>query len=365
MGRRRLSSADIGDEDRLLNTIRVIGALDTLDSMDRRDQQDAFQQEALNRQMEMRQKDFQLERERLDLGLATAQKQQDQDRLKIWNETRAEAAASHAALGVPKIDLDSPDGETQLGNWMSYAKAHGVQESSIQAIFEPRVRELAVKKEYSARAQAEALGADGLRLYNALRTSPGSDGNPMSPVEASDLAIKSKGAQKALADAQVYAQEKGMPFTLSSEDWKKIRKKIGTNTSVSAPTGVIPSGPNSVNSADEPEYTKFDPRPIYYDMDGVNEVLNTKLSGKYDQLAKDQAAAQQIWQQGQQANTAQSQASAEKTATETAILKGNAAYIFQTPQAVQAGKATDSQKGSPQQPDLGKFGFGRRPVTTK
>ena len=161
MGRRRLSAGDIGDEDRLLDTVRVIGALDTLDSMDRRDQQAAFQQsgldlreremqqqkDALDRQMGMRLKEFDLEKQRVDLGLVAAQRQQDQDSLNLWNKTRAETAMSYSSKAAMEIDVSSSDGEKKLGDWMSYARANGVDDDSIRSIFGTKLNELGVRKE--------------------------------------------------------------------------------------------------------------------------------------------------------------------------------------------------------------------------
>lgn len=64
MARRNSPSEYIYDpqEDNLLKAARAVQMLDTLDSIDRKDQQAAFQQESLNRQMEMRLKEFELNR---------------------------------------------------------------------------------------------------------------------------------------------------------------------------------------------------------------------------------------------------------------------------------------------------------------
>lgn len=288
MSSRYRSSSFDPDQDNLLKVARAVQILDTVDSLDRRDQQ-----------MEMQNKQLLLEAERNELGKVEAQRLQDLDRLKIWEKGRAETAASYAAAEVSKIDLDTPEGEKALDNWLSYTKANGVSGDDIQIIFGGKMRERDVKAEYHARQQAEALGADGLELYNAFRSSTGPDGNAMGPKKASNLAIESKRAQATLAYWQEKADKAGVPFVLTSEDWGKIKQRIGADPTASAPTGITPAGPNSLNNSPTVNYTTFDPRPVYYNIDGINEAVEKHLKPKLDALSlrDDQKAARDAREQ--------------------------------------------------------------------
>lgn len=133
---------------------------------------------------------------RQDLGLVLeaqrndiAQKQLDTNlhmqKMELWKQDRAATAASYSAAEVPKIDMDAPDAEKQLGNWMSYAQANGVESGTFKDIFGPRLNELAVKKELRARETAETLGAEGLGLYDALRKYQ----DTLSPDQVSNICI--------------------------------------------------------------------------------------------------------------------------------------------------------------------------------
>ena len=226
--------------DALMKAAQSLQMIDQIDAMSRRDQQ-----------MQMQAKGLELENERIGLANVEAQRRQDEDAIKLWNKSRSETAASYAAAEVPKINLDHPDGEKQLGNWMSYAQAEGVTDDSIKAVFEPRLRELGVKKEYRARAQVEALGAEGIELYDAFIR------NGIEPARASRLAIKSEDAKKTLAYWQTFAEKKGTAFI---PDLAKVKKRVG-----------------AADSAQINENT-FDATPYFYDSEALYAEIASKLS---------------------------------------------------------------------------------------
>ena len=251
--------------------------IDQIDAMGRRDQQ-----------MQMQATGLDLENQRIGLANVEAQRRQDEDALKLWNKSRSETAASYAAAEVPKLNLDDPDGEKQLGNWMSYAQAEGVTDDSIKAVFEPRLRELGVKKEYRAREQATTLGNEGLSLYNAFNKLKDADGNPlMDPDRANELATQSKQARETLAYYQKLAADNKTAFILSNEDWAKIKKRVGkggAGSSVQVPTSG--GGASTVGNGLTEE---FDPRPAYYDLDAVTQVISERL-GPQLKVAQELAA---------------------------------------------------------------------------
>lgn len=257
------------DKDSLLKAASLVNIIDNIDQIDRRDRQSQMQEVGLHIQAA----GLELDRQRVNLANVEAQRRQDEDALKLWNKSRSETAASFAAAEVPKIDLDHPDGEKQLGNWMSYAQAEGVSEDSIRAVFEPRLRELGVKKESRAREQAATLGGEGLSLYNAFNKLKDNDGNPlMDPERATELAIQSKQARETLSYYQKLAADNKAAFILTNEDWAKIRKRVGKGGAVQVPTSS--GGANTLGNGLTEE---FDPRPVYYDLDAVTQVISERL----------------------------------------------------------------------------------------
>ena len=248
MSSRSRSSSFNPEEDNLLKVGRAVQILDTLDSMDRR-----------SHQMEMQEKQLLIDFERNELAKATFERQQNMDRLQIWQKGEAETAASYAAAEVPKINLDSPDGEKQLANWLSYAQAKGVSEDSVRSIFGSKMREKDVKTEFRAREQAEALGAEGLELYDSFRKTG------MDPDKASRLAIKSEQAKSTLAYWQKFAEDKGTAFI---PDMAKIKKRVGPSDSV------------TINE------NTFDATPYFYDTDALYSEISSKLSPELQALAK-------------------------------------------------------------------------------
>lgn len=353
------------NEDRMLAAARVMDAANRLGS---RSQQAAFQQAGLNlreremqqeaafqqaglgmreREMEMRLKEFELDQQRVGLGLVEAQRKQDQDRLDIWNKTRAETAMSYSSKAAMEIDVSSSDGEKKLGDWMSYARANGVDDDSIRSIFGTKLNELAVRKEAQINEQAKALGDDGLILFEAIKKTG------VDSAQAQSLASQSAQAQQTLAAWQNYAKEKGVPLVLDASDYASIKKRVGDNQSVKIADG------------------EFDPRPVYYDLDAVNQVISKRLTPELKAQVEQETYDRTLWQndqlaatQNKWANAAQSQASANKAATETAILKGQNPHIFQNPQAAQSGGDTDVAEGSPTLQNKIYGLFNKRPAPT-
>ena len=367
------------EEDSLLKIAKSVQILDTLDSMDRRDQQAAFQQagldireremqqqaafqqagmdireremqqqkESLDRQMQMRLKEFDLEKQRVDLGLVAAQRQQDQDSLNLWNKTRAETAMSYSSKAAMEIDVSSPEGEKKLGDWMSYARANGVDDDSIRSIFGTKLNELGVRKEAQINEQAKALGDDGLILFEAIKKTG------VDSARAQSLASQSIQAQQTLAAWQKYAKEKGVPLVLDADDYASIKKRVGNAQNVTIADGA------------------FDPRPAYYDLDAVNQIISKRLTPELKAQVEQEAYNTTLYQNDLKAatdtklaNAAQSRASAEKTTTETTILKKDRPDAFQNPQAAQSGGDGDQTNGSPKLPSLGYKLFGPRQTPT-
>lgn len=236
------------NEDRMMASMRVLDAADRLNAQANRDKQIQMQEKALL-----------IDFERNELSKATFERQQNMDRLQIWQKGEAETAASYAAAEVPKINLDTPDGEKQLANWLSYAQAKGVSEDSVRTIFGSKMREKDVKVEFRARQQAEALGAEGLELYDAFRKTG------IDPDKASRLAIKSEQAKSTLAYWQKFAEEKGTAFI---PDMAKIKKRVGVSDSV------------QINE------NTFDATPYFYDTDALYSEISSKLSPELQTLAK-------------------------------------------------------------------------------
>jgi hypothetical protein len=350
MGRSRAAAAYSNynpENDGLIQAARAVQVLDTLDSMGRRDQQAAFQKESLDRQMEMRLKEFDLEKQRVDLGLVAAQRQQDQDSLSLWNKTRAETAMSYSSKAAIEIDVSSPDGEKKLGDWMSYARANGVDDNSIRSIFGNKLNELGVRKESQIQEQAKALGDDGLILFEAIKKTG------VDSAQAQSLASQSAQAQQTLAAWQKYAKEKGVPLVLDAADYASIKKRVGGTPNVQIADGA------------------FDPRPAYYDLDAVNEVISKRLTPELKAQVERETYNTTLYQndltaatESKRANAEQSRASAQKTATETTILKKDRPDAFQAPQAAQSGGDKDQTDGSPKVPSLGYKLFGPRPTPT-
>lgn len=338
------------NEDSLLKAAKAVQILDTLDSMDRRDQQAAMQAKQYElqvKQQEMRLKEFELEKQRADLGLVAAQRQQDQDSLNLWNKTRAETAMSYSSKAAVEIDVSSPDGEKKLGDWMSYARANGVDDNSIRSIFGNKLNELGVRKEKQIEEQAKALGDGGLILFEAIKKTG------VDSAQAQSLASQSAQAQQTLAAWQKYAKEKGVPLVLDAADYASIKKRVGGTPNVQIADGA------------------FDPRPAYYDLDAVNEVISKRLTPELKAQVERETYNTTLYQndlraatESKRANAEQSRASAQKTATETTILKKDRPDAFQAPQAAQSGGDKDQTDGSPKVPSLGYKLFGPRPTPT-
>ena len=360
------------EEDTLLKIAKSVQILDTLDSMDRRDAEAAFQRssldlrerdmqqqktlreremqqqkDSLDRQMEMRLKEFELDQQRVGLGLVEAQRKQDQDRLDIWNKTRAETAMSYSSKAAMEIDVSSPEGEKKLGDWMSYARTNGVDDDSIRSIFGTKLNELGARKEAQINEQAKALGDDGLILFEAIKKTG------VDSAQAQSLASQSIQAQQTLAAWQKYAKEKGVPLVLDADDYASIKKRVGNAQSVQIADGA------------------FDPRPAYYDLDAVNQVISKRVTPELQKQVEQEAYDRTLWQNDQLAATenkwasaAQSRASAEKTTTEATILKKDRPDAFQNPQAAQSGGDGDQTNGSPKLPSLGYKLFGPSPTPT-
>lgn len=285
--RYRQSSSFDPEQDNLLKVGRVVQILDTLDSMDRR-----------SHQMEMQEKQLLIDFERNELAKATFERQQNMDRLQIWQKGEAETAASYAAAEVPKINLDTPDGEKQLANWLSYAQAKGVSEDGIRTIFGSKMREKDVKAEVRAREQAEALGAEGLELYDSFRKTG------MDPDKASRLAIKSEQAKSTLAYWQKFAEEKGTAFI---PDMAKIKKRVGPSDSV------------TINE------NTFDATPYFYDADALYSEISSKLTPELQALAKRETdkAGRDAREQEARTRKESSQADAAAAAAEEARFRAN------------------------------------------
>lgn len=244
------------EEDNLLKVARAVQIMDTMDSMDRRDQQ-----------TEMQLKGLALEQERNDLSKIAAQRQQDQDRLEIQNKTRAENALKESTLKVAEIDVSTPEGEKELGKWMSYARANGVDDNSMRTTFGHKLNELGVIKEAKIREDAEALGSEGLSLFESFREMG------VSSNRARDLASQSSQARQTLAAWQKYAEEKGVPLMLDENDYASIKKRVGSDPKVQIADG------------------SFDPRPAYYDLEAVNQVIAKKLTPELARMVKQDTEA--------------------------------------------------------------------------
>lgn len=272
MAKRGFSNFD-PEEDTLLKVARAAQVLDTLDAMDRRDQQ-----------TEMQWKGLALEQERNDLGKIEAQRRQDQDRLEIQNKTRSENALKESTLKVAEIDVSTPEGEKELGKWMSYARANGVDDNSMRTTFGHKLNELGVIKESRIREQAQSLGNEGLSLFEALKK------EGVEPERAHSLASQSVQAKQTLAAWQKYAEEKGVPLILDDNDISGIRQRVGQ-----APTVPIGSG-------------SFDPRPVYYDLDAVNRAVSKNLTPELKKMVEQDNAKRTLEMQEKQANITLKQA---------------------------------------------------------
>jgi hypothetical protein len=209
-----------------------------------------------------------LDAARMDLGLRNEQKQLEQEKLQLWEKNRATEAASYAAAAVPLIDLNSPDGEKELGNWMSYARANGVPNEEMQLLFGSQIRARDVKTELRDRSQVQELGEDGLIVYEAF-TDIG-----VSSKQARRLAQSSAKAQKTLAYWQDVADKAGIPFVIAPEDLRSMKKRVGVQDTVSIAT--------SDNT--------FDASVFAYDLDQVNAFLARAVDPQLKELAKQQAA---------------------------------------------------------------------------
>lgn len=208
-----------------------------------------------------------LEQERNELGKIEAQRRQDQDRLEIQNKTRAENALKESTLKVAEIDVSTPEGEKELGKWMSYARANGVDDNSMRTTFGHKLNELGVIKEAKIREDAEALGSEGLSLFESFREMG------VSSNRARDLASQSSQARQTLAAWQKYAEEKGVPLVLDENDYASIKKRVGSDPKVQIADG------------------SFDPRPAYYDLEAVNQVIAKKLTPELAKMVKQETDA--------------------------------------------------------------------------
>lgn len=326
-----MASFDPG-EDNLLKVARAVQAIDTIDQIDHRGYQRnlaaqnfLLEQEKFKSQLdeqgranarfyeglEVDKQRNQLAQDKLDLDLRTEKRAVEEERLKVWKEGKATEAASASAAKLPSIDLNDPEGEKTFYNLLSYARANYVSEDTVRSTFGPGLEQLGRIKEERATQQAQTLGADGLALYEALRTLP--DGSYMTPERASNLALQSKKAQETLSYYYKLAEEKNTAFVIPPEEMKKIKKKIGgtKDSSVSVPSS--PSGPNALSGD---TYETWDPRPDFYDLDAVQEVISKYVSPELKKAADAEAAKEAADVALTKANTRKAGAEATKAEAE-------------------------------------------------
>jgi hypothetical protein len=325
------------EEDNLLRVSRAVQIIDTMDGIDHRDYQRGLaaqnfllEQEKFNSQLEEQQRantrfyqGLALEKERnglaqdrMDLDLRNEKRAVEEERLKVWKENKAVEAASASAAMLPSIDLNDPEGEKSFYNLLSYARANYVPEDSIRSTFGPGLDQLGKIKEERATQRIQTLGAEGVALYEALKTLP-KEGSFMTPERAANLALQSRKAQETLAYYQKFAEEKGVAFDIPPEEMKKIRKRIGgaTESFVSVPTsaGFTPGSGNQL-PADTSDI--FDPRPVLYDMEAVQEVLSKYVNPELRKAADAAAAKEAAGLALTKANTRKADAEATKAEAE-------------------------------------------------
>jgi hypothetical protein len=338
MGRRQLRSADIDDGDRLLDTIRVIGALDTLDSMDRREQQAAMEA----KQMEMRLKEFQLN-ETQEARLASQQKFNVEQQIgKNIKEARSNSALAAINQQLPNLDFNSPEHEAQYGKLKSFAREHFVDDQGMQTTFGAYDEVMGRKKAERNTLQASELGEEGYAVYDALlKYKPDLDTS-----KALRLVKNSEKAKALYFWWQDYAAKNGVAFAPDANDQASLTKKIGADDSTATP---VLAGSGNLQQSQS-----FDLREEVWDLQAVNNLVAKYVTPKLADIEKRKVAADALWQNDQiatteskRANAAQSQTSAQKTATETAILKARNPDVYPSPQAAQAGGDTDQATSSP------------------
>lgn len=222
-------------EDKLDKALRAVQILDTLDVMDRRGQQSALQQQQLDldkrrldslkeyeqKRATIEEREFNLQKQRLERMQRDQERLNEQWKLDQWKESKAREAASYAAAEIYKIDLNSPDGEKKLNDWILYARANGVAEDSIQTIFGSKIRERNLNFELRYKYLRESLGLEGMMLYEALLK------ERVPPDQASILARRSKKAEKIFDHLQKLALAHGITFEIPINEMAKIKKIVG------------------------------------------------------------------------------------------------------------------------------------------
>jgi len=227
--------------DNLNKVHQAVQILDALDSIERHNAQMAIEVQRYN-----------IAKQQLELDLRKERKLIDQKKLEMWKEDKAREALSYAAAAIPHIDMDSPDGEKKLTDWILYARANYVYEDSIQFIFGNKIRERNKKIELLEKSRAEALGAEGLKIYKAFLE----EGVP--PNNATLLAMQSIKAHEILTYWKNLAMGHGIPFDIPLEEMKNIKKRIGKEVGFTNPvTGRY-----------------FDASIYYYDLEATNAAIS-------------------------------------------------------------------------------------------
>jgi len=232
---------DFTGHDKLNKVQRAIEVIDRLDSIDRRD-----------KQMDIETKRYNFAKERLELEIQNHQRLVEKQNLEFWKKEKANEAASYATAAMSSIDMNSPDGERKLNDWILYARANGVSEDTIQFMFCNKIRERDLIIELRENNLIKELGADGIKVYDAfLKTG-------INPDKARYLALQSKKAEEILTYLQNLAMLYGIAFDIPVEEMENIKKMIGDEDRFINPiTGKY-----------------FDASTYYYDLDAVNDAIN-------------------------------------------------------------------------------------------
>jgi hypothetical protein len=293
----RGQQADFTGQDRLLSATRYREAADA---------RVARQEESVRKDigliLEAQRND--IAQSEMDLRLRNEQKVIEQQKLQLWQENEKATASSYAAAALPKIDVRTPEGEQELGNWVSYVKAKGVSDQEMDSIFGVKLRESKVYSELRTQSQVQALGEEGLDTYDSFK-SMGLDSR-----RASRLARNSIQAKDQLSGWQKLAEENDIPFIVTSEDLSSMRKRIGPQDSV-----IDGSGGGT-----------FDAAPYAYDLDGVNAFLSRTVTPELRKLAQRQDAASERTVRAEEqkialdaAKTKEAEANAKKATWEASL----------------------------------------------
>lgn len=302
------------NEDRMLASMRVLDAADRLRAGEARNAQEQRQNRALEldaqrvgiaeQQAAMEAERNSLAKQRFELDLRNEQavlreeqRNINAENVKLWEKNRAAEAASYAAVAVPNINLDTPEGTKELSNWLSYVESNGVDDESKRMIFGAKMREKDVKTEYRVRTQVEALGNDGMEVYDAFRKNLQYD-----PEKSGRLASKSVRAQQTYAYWQKLAEENGVAFIPTPEDMASMKKRIGASEKLD----------------DGMSGNTFDASAHFWDIDAVNAVVSKYVTPELKKkVALDAAKTER--------DTREQEARISKTISESRQAEANAA----------------------------------------